>query len=46
VGANPLYYALGRGAIAIFIFWLLICAVLYFLVVTSRPAPEAPPLGE
>ena len=46
VGANPLYYALGRGAIAIFIFWLVICAVFYFLVVTSRPAPEAPLLGE
>jgi hypothetical protein len=46
VGANPLYYALGKGAITIFIFWLVICAVFYFLVVTSQPAPEAPPLSE
>jgi hypothetical protein len=44
VGANPLYYALGKGAIVIFIFWLVICAVFYYLVVTSRPAAEAPPL--
>ncbi|MGD1053379.1 MAG: hypothetical protein ABR950_06070 [Candidatus Dormibacteria bacterium] len=41
VGANPLYYGLGKGAIAIFIFWLLICAVFYYLVVASRP--ETPP---
>jgi len=46
VGANSLYYALGKGAITILIFWLVICAVFYFLVVTSRPAPGAPPLGE
>jgi len=46
VGANSLYYALGKGAITILIFWLVICAVFYFLVVTSRPVPGAPPLGE
>jgi hypothetical protein len=42
VGANSLYYALGKGAIVIFIFWLVICAVFYYLVVTSRS--EASPL--
>jgi len=42
VGANPLYYALGKGAIVIFIFWLVICAVFYYLVVTSRPEPPPP----
>ena len=40
VGANPLYYALGKGAIVIFIFWLVICAVFYSLVVISRTTVE------
>ena len=40
VGANPVYYALGKGAIVIFIFWLVLCAAFYYLVVTSRPAAE------
>jgi hypothetical protein len=45
VGANPLYYALGKGAIVIFIFWLVICAVFYSLVVISRTTVETPTLS-
>ena len=47
VGANSLYYRLGDGSIVIFVFWLVVGAVLYYLVVTSRPAGEPPePAGE
>jgi hypothetical protein len=43
VGANPLYYrGLGAGSIVIFIFWLVLAAFLYYLVVTSRPVGEPP----
>jgi hypothetical protein len=42
VGANSLYYRLGDGSIVIFVFWLVVSAILYYLVVTSRPAGEPP----
>ena len=43
VGANPLYYALGWGALAFAAFWLVVCSLFYYLVVTSRfPVREAP----
>ena len=43
MGANPLYYrGLGAGSIVIFIFWLVLAAFLYYLVVTSRPVGEPP----
>ncbi len=47
VGANSLYYRLGAGSIVIFVFWLIVAAILYYLVVTGRPAGEpADPAGE
>jgi len=40
VGANSLYYRLGAGSIVIFLIWLVVAAILYYLVVTSRVAGE------
>lgn len=42
VGANPLYVRFGAGAVVIFVLWLVAAAILYYLVVTSRPAGEPP----
>jgi uncharacterized membrane protein len=44
VSANSLYYSFGTGAIAIFVFWLVVGAVFYYLVVTSRSAGESSPV--
>ncbi|MGP8161751.1 MAG: hypothetical protein ACLQGJ_11140 [Candidatus Dormibacteria bacterium] len=43
VGANPLYYALSWGALTFAAFWMVVCSLFYYLVVTSRfPVREAP----